>query len=221
MGRGVELQYVPAPVPEPGHFGPEPADRLQGLPYVAFDRARGVSAGNSLWLCPVAYAHLQVAHPALPRRHLREYHSRYAGVPADLYRVLRSAVGRRQGGRLCFGRYRHGHELVCVPVRDLPCRYSIDPQGPKRGCSLSGHECLPDAALRYDSADVPQCFAYADQRVYLALQGYVAACRRGCGRNRHERPYHRGHDGLHYTVRGCRPVLSGHHPAARSLGERS
>lgn len=33
-------------------------------------------------------------------------------------------------------------------------------------------------------------FAYADQRVYLALQGYVAACGRGRGRDRHERPYH-------------------------------
>ncbi len=103
----------------------------------------------------------------------------------------------------------------------FPRRYSVDPQGPKRGCSLAGHECLPDAALCHDSADVPQCPAYADQRVHPALQGHVAACRRGCRRDRHERPYHRGHDGLHYTVRGCRPVLSGHHPAARSLGERS
>lgn len=58
-----------------------PVILVQSLPivlrrlHVAPDRACGVSAGNSLWLCLVSHAHFQVAHPSLSCRHLCEYQS--------------------------------------------------------------------------------------------------------------------------------------------------
>ena len=129
-----------------------------------------------------------------------------AGVKVDDYVLGVIVMAMNSSAYLC--------EIFRAGIQSIP-------QGPERGRSFAGYECLPDAALRYDSADVPQCPAYADQRVYPALQGYVAARRRGRGRDRHERPHHRGNDGLHYAVCGCRPVLSGHYPAACALGERS
>ncbi|MFR7669768.1 MAG: hypothetical protein ACLU0O_02460 [Collinsella sp.] len=77
-----------------------------------------------------------------------------------------------------------------------------------------------DAALRYDSADVPQCFAYADQRVYLLYKDTSLLAAVGVVEIVMNARTIVATTGS-ITVRGCRPVLSGHHPAARSLGERS
>ena len=59
MGRGVELNMFLRLFLNPVILVQSLPIVFKGLPHVAFDRACGVSAGRSLWLCAVAHAHLK------------------------------------------------------------------------------------------------------------------------------------------------------------------